>query len=58
MTDWIMSLNSLVEKTPDPDMLPEMIAFAAERLIELKVGAPTGAARSEKGQSRLVQRNR
>jgi hypothetical protein len=34
-----------------------MIGFAAERLMELEVGALTGAAWGEKSPDRLVQRN-
>ena len=42
-----------MEKTP-PDLLHEMIGFAAARLME---GGLTGAAWSENGPERLKQRN-
>ena len=56
MTDEMMNLRSLVEKTPDADMLREMIAFAAERLMEIEVGALIGAGYGEKSVTRLAQR--
>ena len=57
MTADMMDLRTLVEKAPDADVLREMIAFAAERLMEIEVGALTGAAHGEKSAARLAQRN-
>ena len=57
MTDAMMSLRALAEKSTDADVLREMIGFAAQRLMELEVGGLTGAAHGEKNPERLAQRN-
>ena len=57
MTDDMMNLRALVEKTPDADLLCEMVGFAAHRLMELEVEGLTGAGYGEKSQDRLAQRN-
>ena len=57
MTDEMMNLRTLVQKTPDADLLREMIGFAAQRLMELEVEGQTGAAYGEKNPERLAQRN-
>jgi putative transposase len=57
MTDEMMNLRALIEKSPDADLLREMIGFAAQRLMELEVEGLTGAAYGEKAPERLAQRN-
>ena len=54
MTTDMMNFRDLVEKAPDADLLREMIGFAAERLMELEVGAKTGADYGEKSSERLA----
>ena len=58
MTDDMMNLQALVEKSADADFLREMIGFAAQRLMELEVGGLTGAAlwREERRAARPAQR--
>ena len=55
MTDQLLSLKDLLAKSADADALREMIGFAAERLMEMEVGASTGAGYGEKSAERLVQ---
>jgi transposase-like protein len=57
MTDDMMNLRSLVEKSADADLLHEMVGFAAEKLLALEVGTKTGTGYSEKNGFRLAQRN-
>jgi putative transposase len=57
MTDEIMNLRTLLEKSCDADLLREMIGFTAQRLMELEVEGKTGATYGEKSAERLVQRN-
>ncbi len=44
MTDDMMTLRTLLEKSSDADLLREMIGFTAQRLMELEIEGLTGAA--------------
>jgi putative transposase len=57
MTDEMMTLRTLLEKSSDADLLREMIGFTAQRLMELEVESRTGAGYGEKSAERLAQRN-
>lgn len=57
MTDTMMSLQALVEKSADVDLLREMVGFTAQRLMELEVEGLTGAAHGERDANRINQRN-
>src|ERR1700680_824095 len=57
MTDEIMSLQALLEKSCDTDLLREMIGFAAHRLMELEVENLNGAAHAERSTGRSTHRN-
>jgi putative transposase len=57
MTDEMMTLRALLEKSSDADLLREMIGFTAQRLMELEVESKTGASYGEKSAERLAQRN-
>src|SRR6202051_5345779 len=57
MTNDMMTLRALMEKSPDAGFLREMSGYAAQRLMEREVGGLTGAAYGEKSAERLAQRN-
>jgi putative transposase len=57
MTDEMMRLRTLLEKSSDADLLREMIGFTAQRLMELEVTSRTGAAHGERSTERMNHRN-
>jgi hypothetical protein len=57
MTDDRMALLEPVEQRADGELLREMLAFAAERIMEAEVEARTGAAKGARTLMREVQRN-
>ncbi len=57
MTDEMMSLRTLLEKSSDAELLREMVGFAAQRLMELEVESLTGAGHGERSPERINHRN-
>ncbi len=57
MTDEMMSLRTLLEKSSDADLLREMVGFAAQRLMELEIESLTGAGHGERSAERINHRN-
>ena len=57
MTKETMALIELIEKGADSDLVREMLAFAADRMMEAEVEARTGAAHGARDPAREVQRN-
>jgi putative transposase len=57
MTTETMNLQTLLEKTTDPDFLREMISFTAQRLMALEVETLTGAEPGARTPDRLNHRN-
>jgi transposase-like protein len=57
MTNDMMTLRTLLEKSSDTDLLREMIGFTAQRLMALEVEGLTGAAPGERSPDRINQRN-
>jgi putative transposase len=57
MTDDMMNLRALLEKSSDAELLREMVGFAAQRLMELEIESATGAAHGERSPDRINHRN-
>jgi putative transposase len=57
MTNEMMSLRTLLEKSADADLVREMVGFAAQRLMELEVESLTGAAQGKRSLDRVNHRN-
>ena len=57
MTDELITLGALVEKSPDADFLREMIGFTGQHLMELWVESLTGAKHGERSPERINQSN-
>jgi putative transposase len=57
MTDGMIALRALLEKSSDADLLREMISFTAQRLMELEVAGLTGAGHGERSPDRVNWRN-
>ena len=57
MTDDMMTLRTLLEKSSDADLLREMIGFTAQRLMALEMEGLTGAGHGERSPERINQRN-
>jgi len=52
-----MTLKALVEKGSDDDLLREMMAYVANRMMDLEVESLTGAAHGERSPARINHRN-
>lgn len=57
MTDAKMALLELVEQEADTDLVREMLAFAAERMMDMEIEAKTGAPAGTRSADRLNHRN-
>jgi hypothetical protein len=57
MTDEMIALRALLEKSSDADLRREMIGFTAHRLMELEVAGLTGAGHGERSPERLTWRD-
>ena len=57
MTDDRMALVELIEQGADSDLVRDMLAFAAERMMDLEIEARTGAPSGSRSPGRLNHRN-
>ena len=57
MTDEKMALLELVEKGADADLVRDMLAFAADRIMEAEAEVAAGAAKGARSPLREVYRN-
>jgi len=57
MTDDRMALVELIEQGADSDLVREMLAFAAERMMDLEIEAKTGVPCGSRSPERLNRRN-
>ena len=57
MTEEMIALRALLEKSSDADLLREMIGFTAHRLMELEVAGLTGAGHGKRSPDRINWRN-
>jgi transposase-like protein len=57
MTDDRMVLIELIEKGADGDLVRDLLAFAAQRMMELEIEAKTGVPAGARSPARLNQRN-
>jgi transposase-like protein len=57
MTDDRMAVLELVEKGADADLVREMLAFAAERVVEAEAEVAAGAAKGVRTPLREAHRN-
>jgi putative transposase len=57
MTEPIMALRALLEKSSDTELLREMVGFTAQRLMDLEAESLTGAPHGQRSEDRINQRN-
>ena len=57
MTETMIDLPSVMSKSDDTDFLRDLIQDAAQRLMDIEVGAVCGAGRGERSPDRSNQRN-